>query len=40
MVTFSFEARDEAGVIGNGTHVRAYVAKAKIEEKAAAKLNK
>ena len=40
MVTFSYEAVDEAGVIGTGTHVRAYVQKAKIEAKAAAKLNK
>ena len=40
MVTFSFEAKDEAGVIGTGTHVRAYVKKAMIEEKAAAKLAK
>lgn len=39
MVTFSFEARDEAGIIGTGTHVRAYVQKAKIEAKAASKLN-
>ena len=40
MVTFSYEAVDEAGVIGTGTHVRAYVQKDKIEAKAAAKLNK
>ena len=40
MVTFSYEAVDEAGVIGTGTHVRAYVQTDKLEAKAAAKLNK
>ena len=40
MVEFSFEAVDEAGVIGTGKHVRAYVQKAAIEAKAAKKLNK
>ena len=40
MVEFSFEAVDEAGVIGTGKHVRAYVQKAGIEAKAAKKLNK
>ncbi|MDD3221950.1 MAG: dihydrolipoamide acyltransferase [Clostridia bacterium] len=40
ILTFSFEVKDEAGVIGTGTHVRAYVQKAKIEAKAAAKFNK
>lgn len=40
MVEFSFEARDEVGVIGTGTHTRAYAPKAAIEAKAAKKLNK
>ena len=40
MVEFSFEARDEVGVIGTGTHTRAYAPKAIIEAKAAKKLNK
>ena len=37
MLTFHVEARDEAGLIGEGTHERAVVKKARFEEKARAK---
>jgi predicted thioesterase len=37
MLTFRVEARDEAGLIGEGTHERAVVKKQRFEEKALAK---
>ena len=40
MVEFSFEAKDEVGVIGTGTHVSAFAPKPAIEAKPAKKLQK
>ena len=37
MLTFRVEARDEAGLIGEGTHERAVVKKQRFEEKALSK---
>ncbi len=37
MLTFRVEARDEAGLIGEGTHERAVVKKQRFEEKALGK---
>ena len=37
MLTFRVEARDEAGLIGEGTHERAVVKKQRFEEKAQSK---
>lgn len=39
LLTFKVEARDEAGLIGQGTHQRAVVNAVRFEEKAAAKLH-
>lgn len=38
LLTFRVEARDEAGIIGRGTHQRAVVDAARFEQKAAGKL--
>lgn len=39
LLTFRVEARDEAGIIGRGTHQRAVVDAARFEQKAAGKLS-
>ena len=39
MLTFKVAAYDEAGLIGEGTHQRAIVAKERFEQKAQAKKN-
>lgn len=39
LLTFAVRARDEAGLIGQGTHQRAVVNAGRFEEKAAAKLH-
>ena len=39
MLTFRVAAYDEAGLIGEGTHERAVVDKARFEAKAQSKLN-
>ena len=40
MLTFKVAAYDEAGLIGEGTHQRAIVAKERFEQKAQSKLSK
>lgn len=40
LYNFEFEVKDEAGVIGSGTHMRAYAPAAVLEKKAAKKFNK